>query len=261
MQTAPLKSLAGVRVLITRSKAENQILAEKLQKLGATTVELPTITIIPPENTEPLDRSIKTLASYNWLVFTSQHGVKFFVDRMAALSEHIERLGQIKVAAVGPGTGAALQNVGRKPDYVPEEFLTERIVYGLGHVEGKRILLPRADIASRVLPERLKERGASVEEVVAYRTIVPQDLSIERLRLILKQGVDVATFTSPSTVRNLSQVTEGSLGDLLRSVKVACIGPVTAEAAMALGVRVDVVASNHTIDDLVEAIANEIRIV
>ena len=261
MQTAPLTSLVGVRVLITRSKTENQILAEKLQSLGATTMELPTITIIPPESMEPLDRSIKSLSNYDWLVFTSQHGVKFFADRMTALGEPIERLDQVKVAAVGPGTAAALQKLGKEPDYVPEQFLTEQIVYGLGNVNGKRIQLPRADIASRVLPERLREQGASVDEVVAYRTIVPEDLSMDRLLLVLKQGVDIATFTSPSTVRNLAQLADGALGVLLTDVKVACIGPVTAEAAKSLGVHVDIVASNHTIDDLVEAIVNEIRTV
>jgi len=259
MQTAPLKSLTDVRVLITRSKTENQTLAKKLQELGAIAVELPTIAIIPPESMDPLDRSIKTLANYTWLIFTSKHGVAFFADRMTALGEPIERLGQVKVAAVGPGTASALQRLGKKAEYVPEVFLTEQIVYGLGNVNGTRILLPRADIASRVLPEQLRERGASVDEVVAYRTIVPEDLSMDRLLLILRQGVDVATFTSPSTVRNLAQVADGALGTLLKHVKVACIGPVTAGAAKSHGVRVDIVASNHTIDDLVEAIVNEIR--
>jgi uroporphyrinogen III methyltransferase/synthase len=261
MQSAPLKSLAGIRVLITRSKTENRILAQKLQSHGATTVELPTITIIPPENMESLEQPIRNLAKYDWLIFTSQHGVKFFAQCMAAQGEPIERLRHLKVAAVGPKTAAALQKLGKQPDYVPDQFLTEQILYGLGNVKGKRILLPRADIASKVLPERLREQGACVDEVVAYRTLVPEDLSMDRLLSILKQGVEVVAFTSPSTVRNLARVADGALGTLLDDVKVACIGPVTAEAAKSLGVRVDIVASNHTIDDLVEAIVNEIRTV
>jgi len=261
MQTAPLKSLVGVRILITRSKAENQILAEKLRELGAVTLELPTIAIVPPENMELLDQSIKTLSKYNWLIFTSQHGVQFFVERMAAVGEPMDRLHEIKVAAIGPATAAALERLSRKPDYMPKEFLSEQIVYGLGDVKGKRILLPRADIASGILPERLREKQACVDEVVAYRTIIPEDLSLDRLLLILNQGIDVVTFTSPSTALNLAQFAEGRLGNLLKGVKVACIGPVTADAAKSLGVHVDIIAPNHTIDGLVEAIANEIRTV
>ena len=262
METAPLQSLAGVRVLITRSKTENQALSQRLRDLGAIPVELPTIAIAPPEDTRPLDRAIRMLSKYDWVIFTSHNGVRFFVTRLAAVGESAERLRGIKVAAIGPSTAAALKSLGKKPDYVPEEFLSERIVQGLGDVKGKRILLPRADIASTSLPDMLRNRGASVEEVVAYRTIVPEDLSPDRLLRVLSQGVDVVTFTSPSTVRNLANVAKANdLGAMLSGVKVACIGPVTAGEAKALGVHVDIVASNHTIDDLVEAIVNEIRTV
>jgi uroporphyrinogen III methyltransferase/synthase len=257
-----LKSLAGVRILITRSNAENQGLAGKLRALGAITVELPTIAVVPPENTRPLDESIRMLSKFDWVIFTSRNGVQFFGKRMAAVGKPKDKLREVKVAAIGPATAAALEGLGKRPDYVPQEFLSEQIVYGLGDVKGKRILLPRADIASRSLPEHLRKRGANVEEVVAYRTMVPEDLSLDRLLLILKQGVDVVTFTSPSTVRNLAHVANADgLDALLRNVKVACIGPVTADAARALGVHVNIVASNHTIDDLVEAIVNEIRTV
>ena len=260
MQTAPLKSLAGVRILITRSEAENETLANKLRQLGATPVELPTIAIVNPDNTRPLDLSIKMLSKYDWVIFTSHNGVQFFSSRMAALGEPADRLRGVKVAAIGPATAATLENLGKKPDYIPDEFLSQQIVYGLGDVKGKRVLLPRADIASKGLPEELRREGASVDEVVAYKTIAPEDLSLDRLLEVLKQGVDVVTFTSPSTVRNLSHIAEG-LGALLKGVKVACIGPVTADAAEALGVHVDIVASRHTIDDLVEAIVNENRTV
>jgi uroporphyrinogen III methyltransferase/synthase len=165
----------------------------------------------------------------------------------------------VQVAAIGPSTAAALKTLGKEPDYVPKEFLSERIVSGLGDLNGKRILLPRADIASRALPDRLREQGAHVDEVVAYRTVVPEDSSLARLQEILNHGLDVVTFTSPSTVRNLAHVAQvGDLGIMLSGVKVACIGPVTAEEAKSFGVHVDIVASNHTIEDLVEAIVNEI---
>ena len=259
MQTAPLQSLAGARILITRPKAENRLLSEKLRALGAVTIELPTIAIFPPTDKSLLDRSIKRLSEYDWVIFTSVHGVRFFSKRMAALGEPADRLREVKVAAIGPATAASLEKLGAKPDYVPEVFLSEQFAHGLGEVNGKRILLPRADIASGKLPALLRKRGAIVEEVVAYRTVIPDDLSWDRLQSILKQGVDVATFTSPSTVRNLAHVAGAHpLETLLKSVKVACIGPVTAEATKELGVHVDIVAPSHTINDLVEAIVNEI---
>jgi len=253
------KSLAGVRILITRSKAENENLAKKLEELGAVTAELPTIAFVPPENLGPLDQSIEMLSEYDWLIFTSRNGVRFFSERMAALGEPADKLREVRVAAIGPATAAALEHLSRKPDYVPDEFLSEKIVYGLGNMKGKRVLLPRTDIASRSLPEELRRQGASVEEVVAYRTVVPEDLSLDSLLLTLKQGVDLVTFTSPSTVRNLAHLADQvGLGALLKDVKVACIGPVTAAEATAQGVHVNIVASNHTIDGLVERIVNEI---
>jgi uroporphyrinogen III methyltransferase/synthase len=262
MQTAPLQSLAGVRVLITRPVAENRLLSAKLRALGAATVELPTIAILPPADKRLLDQSVRRLSEYDWVVFTSVHGVRFFSKRMAALGEPVRMLRRVKVAAIGPATAAALEKLCRKPDYVPGEFLSEQIAKGLGDVDGKRILLPRADIASGKLPALLRKRGAIVEEVVAYRTVIPDDLSWHRLHSILKEGVDVVAFTSPSTVQNLARVAGASrLEALLKGVKVACIGPVTAGATKALGVHVDIVAPNHTINDLVEAIVNEIRTV
>jgi uroporphyrinogen III methyltransferase/synthase len=259
MQKSSLRSLAGVRILITRPEAENHLLSEKLRSLGAVTVELPAIAIVPTRSTERLDRSIMELSEYGWVIFTSVNGVQFFCNRMTALDEPTSKLRSSKIACIGPATAAALERLGEKADFVPDEFLSEKIAQGLGDLNGKRVLLPRADIASEKLPELLREHGAVVEEVVAYRTVIPDDLSLDRLQSILEKGMDVVTFTSPSTVRNLAYVARArGLGTLLKDVRVACIGPVTAEATKELGVHVDIVASNHTINDLVEAIVNEI---
>ena len=261
MQTS-LKTLEGVKILITRPEKQNIPLSAKLRNLGATTIELPTITILPPNNTDPLDKSIRGISQYDWVIFTSVHGVRFFSQRLKALGESSDKLKQVKVAAIGPATAAALEHLGKEADYVPTQFLSEKIAVGLGDVEGKRILLPRADIASKKLPELLRQRGAEVEEVVAYRTIIPEGLSADRLKSVLNQGIDVVTFTSPSTVRNLAQIVGANeLTVLLKGVKVACIGPVTAEATKELGIHVDIVARTHTIDNLVEAIKNDIRTV
>jgi len=262
MQVTSLKPLSGMRILVTRPIQQAQTLSEKLRQLGATTVELPTIEIVPVENTDRLDRAVKSLDKYDWVIFTSVHGVQFLLKRMAEVKIALETLDKVKVAAIGPATAAALKRVLKKPDYMPTEYLSGKIVEGLGEVKGKRILLPRADIASKKLPALLRERGALVEEVVAYRTVIPRDLTAERLKSILAERVDLVTFTSPSTVRNLARVLgAGELERFLRNVKVACIGPITVQATKEVGIEVDIVARTHTIDALVEAIVNEIRTV
>ncbi len=262
MQTTSLRPLLGMRILVTRPIEQTQTLCRKLQALGATTIELPTIEILPSENTKALDRTVRNIVEYDWVIFTSVHGVQFFQERMTDLIVPAETLKKVRVAAIGPATAAALERIGRKPDYVPSEFISEKIVEGLGDVERKRILLPRADIASYKLPAILQERGASVDEVASYRTIRPADLTPERVKSVLSGGVDLVTFTSPSTVRNLAQtVGAQQLIRLLGNVKVACIGPVTVREAEEFGIDVDIVAEAHTIDALVEAIVNETRIV
>ena len=262
MEPSSLRCLEGVKILVTRPQEQNLLLSTKLHNLGATTIELPTITILPPNSTDRLDESMLRILHYDWVIFTSVHGVRFFSQRLEALGEPFDKLKQVKVAAIGPATAAALERLGKKPDYVPTEYLSEKIAVGLGDVKGKRILLPRADIASKKLPELLRQRGAKVEEVVAYRTVIPEDLSADRLKSVLNQGIDVVTFTSPSTVRNLARIVGANeLEVLLKGVKVACIGPVTAEATQKLGIHADIVARTHTIDDLVEAIENDIRTV
>ena len=258
---ASLKPLNGMRVIITRPEDEVPSLAEKLRKLGAKTLYLPTIAIAPPQSTYELDRAVRSVSQYDWVVFTSVNGVRHFNERAEALHVAFNGLNP-KVAAIGPATAAALERMGRRPDYVPDEYLSEEIARGLGDVNGKRILLPRADIASEKLPLLLRQQGAFVDEVVAYTTVIPNNLTPTRLKQTFAEGVDIITFTSPSTVKNFTQaVGAAELKQLLRGVKVACIGPVTVEAAEELGVHVDVVALNHTIDGLVKAIENENRTV
>ncbi len=260
MQTSSFEPLAGMRIVVTRPKPQAQILSDRLRKLGATTIEIPTIEIIPTEDTEQLDAAVRRLGEYDWVIFTSVHGVSAVLSRLEALELSPDALSKPKVAAIGPATANKLTHAGRTPDFMPREFLSEKIAQGLGAVEGKRILLPRADVASKKLPELLRERGAIVDEVDAYETVVPSDLTLERVKANLQDRADLITFTSPSTIRNLAHILgNDQLRDLLKGVRVACIGPVTLEAARELGIVVDVVAMTHTIDALVEAIVNEIR--
>lgn len=216
------------------------------------------IEVTPPHDTEPIDNSIRNLSTYDWVIFTSVNGVKFFLQRMAVLNISTSYLNYVRIAAIGPVTSAAIQRIGRNPDYVPSEFLSESMARGLGALHGKRILLPRANIASKKLPVQLRDKGASVDEVVAYQTVVPRELDGDRLKTVLESGVDMIIFTSPSTVRNFINALGHVRGmkDLI-NVRIACIGPVTAEAAKQLGMDVNVIANPHTIDALVEAIASD----
>jgi len=259
MQTTTQKPLSGLRILVTRPAEQAQTLSDRLSRLGASTIEAPTIKIVPTEDNEALDKAVRCVTLYDWVIFTSVHSVHFFVERMQALNVPRDLLENVRVAAIGPSTASALEHTIKIPDYVPKQYLSEKILEGLGDVNGKRMLLPRADIAAKTLPAALRARGALVDEITVYRTIVPPALTSERLNAILASGLDLVTFTSPSTVRNLAEVLgRRDLERFLRKVKVACIGPVTEKAANELGIAVDIVAKAHTIDSLVEAILDEI---
>jgi uroporphyrinogen III methyltransferase/synthase len=252
--------LSGMRIVVTRSASQAIDLSKKLRSLGAITIEIPTIEIRSPPDIGPIDNSITRLRTYDWIIFTSVRGVEFFLQRMEILHVPLSALDLVKIAAIGSATSGALERAGRKPDYVPSEFLSERIAVGLGDLHGRRVLLPRANVASKTLPFILRDKGATVDEVVAYETISPQELNSDIIRVAFGSRVNVVTFTSPSTVRNfVNAIGYATVGELLSGVRIACIGPVTAEAARHLGMKVNVIARPHTIDGLIEAIVSDIR--
>ena len=251
------KPLVGHRIVVTRSVSQAVDLSRKLQNLGATTIQIPTIQIEPPTDTAQIDESIRNLNKFDWIVFTSVNGVAFYLKRMAALQTPISAFRDVRIAAIGSATSTSLEHAGRMPDYVPSEFLSERIVIGLGNLQGKHVLLPRADIASEKLPDLLRQSGALVTEIIAYKTAAPK-LHSDHLRKAMQEA-DIATFTSPSTVRNLvAALGSEEAKKLFTNVTVACIGPVTFETARELGIDVKIVASPHTIDALVEAIVHDV---
>jgi uroporphyrinogen-III synthase len=243
--------LAGLNILVTRSREQARDLSEKLAELGACPIEFPTIQITPLEDTTHLDEAVRRVMDYDWVIFTSVNGVMAFWDRLLALGLDRMMLDGVRVAAIGPATARALTGRGIQLAFMPAEFVAERIAEGLGEVSGLRILLPRAEIARKALVEQLAARGAQVDEVTAYRTLlapVPADLDLDR--------VDLLTFTSSSTVRNFVAICQQANLRLPAQARVACIGPITARTAQELGLRVDVVASQYTMDGLVEAIVS-----
>jgi len=244
--------LSGRRVVVTRPEDQAEGLCSRLRALGAEPVEFTVIAIAPPETGGSLDQAIARLNSYDWLIFTSVNGVEYFWARLEApeaLAAGPAQFPAAKVAAIGPATATALRRRGVQVCLVPAEYRAEAILDEIGDVAGQTILLPRADIARPALADGLRDKGAHVDEVPAYRTVpaTPAAAAFDALRA----GVDVIAFTSSSTVRNFVARTAGlSYGDPL----VACIGPVTAATARELGLRVDVVAKEYTIEGLLKAL-------
>ncbi len=235
--------LAGRRVVVTRAEEQARELLERLQELGAEPIAFPVIAIAPPEAGGPLDQALARLDSYDWLIFTSVNGVKHFWARGGGVN------GNTKIAAVGPATAQALRQRGLPVHLVPRKHRAEAILDEIGDVSGQRVLLPSADIARPTLSEGLRVRGAQVERVTAYHTILgePAPHAFDALRA----GVDVVTFSSSSSVRNVLALTNGL--DYGRPL-IACIGPITAATARKLGLSVDIVPQKYTINGLIEAL-------
>ncbi len=256
--------LAGKRVLVTRPRAQASKLCDKLAALGAQPILFPTIEIAPLQDFSALDRAIRELDTYQWLILTSVNGVSAFWDRLACAGRDASALAGIQVAAIGPATAQALAARGVQARFVPEEYVAEAILDGIGDVRGQRILLPRADIAREALAVELARRGAQVDEIAAYRTL-PAQPDPEGLAS-LERGVDAITFTSSSTVRNFVALLGSDAwarytvpGGQDRPV-IACIGPITAQTARELGLPVDVMASEYTMDGLIAALVKAFQL-
>lgn len=256
------RPLFGQRVVVTRSRAQASDLVNALSEAGALPVEFPTIMVTPPaDGYAALDEAITRLRAsdvpfYDWVLFTSVNGVEQFFARLDRVGD-VRDLRGIRLGAIGPATAAALTARGLKIDFVPEEYRAEAVIAGLLAigVDGRRVLIPRAREAREILPEQLAEAGAEVDVVPAYETVLDQSGSGE-LRAMLDGGeIDVITFTSSSTVRNFVTLLDGyDFSRMPASVTVACIGPITADTARELGLRVDLVAGKYTIPGLIEAI-------
>jgi uroporphyrinogen-III synthase len=236
------------RILITRPRTQAADLCDKLAALGAVPIVFPTIEIAPLADPALLDEAIRHLHHYQWIIFTSVNGVKAFWDRLNSVGADLAPARRI--AAIGPATARALESQGVTVTLIPDEYVAEAIVDKIGDVRGQRILLPRADIAREALAIELQQRGAVVDEIAAYRTLpaAPDPIGLAELH----RGVDVITFTSSSTVRNFVQLVGQEV--ILPHTLIACIGPITANTARELGLRVDIMASEYTTSGLVSAL-------
>jgi len=245
--------LFGKRIVVTRARDQAGALGAKLRALGAGVVELPTIEIAPAADYGPLDRAVRELDSYEWLIFTSANGVRNFVERLDHSGRDLRAIRGC-IAAIGEATRSAIEALHLKVDLIGEEFVAEGLiaVFRSLDLQGKRILVPRAAVARDVLPQALRAQGACVDVVEVYRTVVPEGTARQAAEVFADpRKIDWITFTSSSTVQNLVQIAGV---DILRSVKVASIGPVTTATAKKLGVSVAAEASVYTTDGLIQAI-------
>ncbi|MCL5883598.1 MAG: uroporphyrinogen-III C-methyltransferase [Actinobacteria bacterium] len=277
------RPLFGKRVVVTRSRSQASDLVAALAAAGAVPVEFPTIKVTGPDDGyKALDAAIATMrdgvaaegvagegsaaqgaagngVAYDWIVFTSVNGVEQFFERLD-LAGDVRDLKGIKLGAIGPATAASLARHCLRIDFVPAEYRAEAVLEGLLErgAAGARVLIPRAREAREVLPEKLAEAGAQVEVVNAYETVLDDSGSQEMREMLLSGEIDIITFTSSSTVKNFVKLLEDfDFQALPGSVTIACIGPVTAETARDLGLRVDLVAGEYTIPGLVKALTRE----
>jgi uroporphyrinogen-III synthase len=235
--------LAGKRIVVTRP--ESKPLAEALERLGAEVTIVPLIEIRPAEDRRPLDAAVKDLAGYAWIVFTSVNGVAAVGDGLGA------RGPGTRVAAVGPVTADAVRALGVEPAFVAARA-SEDIARGLGPLAGTRVLLPQADIADPRLADELRERGATVDAVVAYRTIQVEPASWGVLPMRL---ADAIVLASGSAARGLAAIA-ASFEGLGASTVLVCIGPRTAAVAREVGLPVGLVADESTADGMIRALVS-----
>ena len=253
------RPLLGKRIVVTRARAQASDLVQTLTELGAECLEFPTIKVVPPRDITPLTRAIEDINGFDWLVFTSVNGVRFFFDHLFEIKKDVRILGHLKFACIGPATMDELFKYGIVSDILPETYRAESVIEAFKDqsIQGKNILLPRASKARTILPRELDRMGARVSEIFAYETVQVDDQK-EALTTALEKGdIDMVTFTSSSTVTNfMNLVNPENSRRLLGNIAVACIGPITRKSAEDLGLGVQVSSPTFTIQGLVESILN-----
>lgn len=245
--------LFGKRIVVTRPVGQSAGMTAALRDLGADVADLPAIEIIAPEDTQPIERAIRELSDYQWLIFTSANGVEGFCNAIDNSAWDWRDL-RAQIAVIGPATRDAVEAMHLKIDVMAEEFVAESLAEALSEsdVAGKRVLLPRAAVARDTLPDDLRRKGAAVDVVEAYRSVAPENLAARAAEVLAgARRPDWITFTSSSTVTNIVRAAPAGA---LEGIKVATIGPVTSATARKLGLTVTVEASAYTAEGLVAAI-------
>ncbi|MEZ4656502.1 MAG: uroporphyrinogen-III synthase [Caldilineaceae bacterium] len=251
-------ALAGITVAITRAEHQADKQRNLLETAGARVLHYPCIAIAPPRDPAPLDAALQQAANgeFAWLIVTSTNTVDALAARLHDLEMAAAKLAHLKIAAVGSASAQAIgEKLGLAVALVPEQFTAANLAEAVPTIAGQRILLPQSALAQPTLRAQLQAAGAEVAQVEAYRNVVAS--GGDPLPVLLWEGkVDAITFTSESTVRffNKRLLHEQGTLAMLHHVAVACIGPVTAQAAAALGMEVAIVPAEHTLEGLTAAL-------
>ncbi len=258
LDTMAKRPLHGRRILITRARHQIDGFRRELVDLGAAVVEIPTIEIRRLPTDDRVSNAIKNLTRTALVIFASENAVDIFFQMLLATGSDARALHNSKLCAIGQETADALASRGLRPELVTSEYTAEGLANALEgwELQGLRVLVPRAEIARDALPSLLANRGAEVEILPVYRAVCPADAGPALMRLFDADGVDVITFTSSSTVSNFVRAfPEDRLPAILGDAEIACMGPVTADTARKLGLKVAIVAREYTTHGLVQAIA------
>jgi uroporphyrinogen-III synthase len=247
--------LAGRRVLVTRALHQAGKLSDSLRALGAEPIEVPILEIRPPTSYDALDAALRRLDSYDWLILTSANTVRTLAGRATELRIRLAQRDSLKVAAVGEATAAAARDTGFQVSFIPETYVAESLVEGLmRQIRGQRILLARAAVARDVIPDALREAGATVDVVDAYQNVLPA-AAPEQLRLALAEKIDAATFTSSSSVTHLAEAArQAGITWPFVQVPAVSIGPITSQSLRELGWEPAAEANPSDIPGLIDAV-------
>ncbi|TXK84707.1 uroporphyrinogen-III C-methyltransferase [Paenibacillus sp. N3.4] len=261
------KPLFGRRVLVTRARSQASELVDFIDDMGGEAVEFPVIRLQPPSSPETLlalDLALEKIHEFDWIVITSVNGVEFFFRRLREKGIDIRRMGNARIAAVGPKTAEALADRGIIADLLPTKYRGEGILETIEAElqPNQKVLLPTADLAREYLPARLKQLGLQVTEVDVYENVLTTDGGDEIIHLLRNQSIHIITFTSSSTVTNLLEALRQHGAEeplsLLQGVEIACIGPKTAETVLELGLPITYMAEEATVASLAQSLTKRI---
>lgn len=269
IQTTTVSSpLAGKTVLITRSVGQSSQFTKMILAAGANAIEMPALEIGPPSSWEDLDNAIANISEFDWLILTSSNGINYFFERLIALEKDVRTLANLKIAVVGEKTAQSLKNYSLQPDFIPPNFIADSLVEHFPEqLNGKKVLFPRVETGGREeLVKEFIKQGAEVIEVAAYQSRCPDNIPVSA-ELALQSGtVDVITFASSKTVKFFHQLAQQIfvdnsenhqsivVSDYLEDICIASIGPQTSKACQKYFGRVDVEASEYTLEGLTQAV-------
>lgn len=253
------KPLAGKIVVVTRALEQSHDLSDALEALGAEVQQLPMVSFAPSENCDDLDSALRRFTEFDWVLFTSQNAVRFLFRRGCELkSRRSVQPARPLIAAIGAATAQAARNLDIRVDYVAETHTGEALAAELRQkMAGATVLLPRSDRADDRLPAALREAGAKVTDVMAYRTAIPDTFDSGILESVRAGTVNVILFASPSAFENFCvTVKPTNVQELSNNMQFAAIGPTTAAAIRESGARVAIESNESSAAGLAESIAN-----